>query len=56
MKWLLQLSCVSCLIGLFLYPLFMCGIGSRINWWWETVMALVGSGSLYLLYRLRRSL
>lgn len=56
MKWLLQLTCVSCLIGVFLYPLFVCGIDRSLNWWLEMGLVLVGSGSLYLLYRLRCSL
>lgn len=48
--------CVTALNGAFLYPLLIWGSDQPLNASIEAGLVIVGSGSLYLLYRFRRSL
>lgn len=56
MKLLLTAICVTGLNGAMLYPLMVLGAGRPLNLLVELVLFGVGSGSLYLLYRFRKSL
>lgn len=56
MKWLLTLVCVTCLIGVSLYPLLTLGLDRPLNWLLQLGLCVGGGGSLYLLIRLRKSL
>lgn len=56
MKVLLTLICVTCLIGVTLFPLLMSGLGRPLNWLLEVAFLIAGTGSLYLLVRYRKSL
>ena len=56
MKLLLNFLAVILLIGAFLYPIFFAGIGRPVAWWLVALMAIGGTGCIYLLVRFRKSL
>jgi hypothetical protein len=56
MKLLLNFLAVVLLNGAFLFPIFYIGIGRPVAWWQVALMALGGTGCIYLLVRFRKTL
>ena len=56
MKFMLNFLAVILLNGAFLYPLFYSGIGRPVAWWLVVLMALGGTGCIYLLFKFRKTL
>ena len=52
---MLTMVCVSCLVGVTIYPMFMSGLGRPISLMIEAGLASVGAGSLFILIKYRKS-